>query len=130
MKKFLVTAAALIAASACTAVAQTSDRHHGHQSATADVVCAIRMTPTRYGMRFEALAEGFAPARGEYEFILTKDDRDGSSDIVQGGDFDLLDGDREVLGSAELSLERGAHYRARLVLSDDAGEICRSERRS
>jgi hypothetical protein len=130
MKKLLITAAALIAASACTAVAQTGDRYDDHAAYPAEVECAIRLTPTRYGMRFEALAEGFAPARGQYEFILTKDDRGGSSDIVQGGDFDLIDGDREVLGSAELSLERGARYRARLVLSDDAGEICRSERRS
>ncbi len=128
MKKLLTTLAALIAASACTATAQTAD--HGHHVEAPEISCAIRMTPTRHGMRFDALAEGFAPARGAYEFILTKDDRGGSSDIVQGGDFDLLDGSRQTLGSAELSLERGARYRARLILSDEDGELCRSEERS
>lgn len=130
MKKLLMTAAALVAATACSAVAQTSEPYPRALAAEAQVECGIEMTRTRYGVRFEAIAQGFEPSAGEYEFVLTKTDRGGSSDIVQGGEFDLYDGDEQVLGSAELSMERGARYRARLVLTDDDGEVCRTERYS
>jgi hypothetical protein len=130
MNKFLTTLAALAAVSACTAAAQTGPHNKPIAAAATAIECTIRTTPTRHGMRFEALARGFETAYGEYEFVLTKDDRGGSSDIVQGGGFDLAPGGEQQLGSAELSLERGARYRARLVLSDDEGELCRSERHS
>lgn len=125
MKKILITLSALIAASACTAVAQ--DYPHSRR---ASAECTIDVTRTRDGARFEALARSRAPASGQYEFILTKDDADGSSDIVQGGAFDLSGGRESVLGSSELSLARHGRYRATLVLYDTDGELCRAERRS
>lgn len=127
MTKLLASIAALIAASACAASAQTSAPSPAYASAAE---CMIDVTRTRHGMLFEALARAEDGASGEYEFVLTKDDRGGSSDIMQGGAFSLRAGEHSTLGSSELSLERGGDYRARLVLWDGDEEVCRAERRS
>lgn len=127
MTKLFASIAALIAASACAASAQTSEHSPAYASAAE---CTIDVTHTRNGMLFEALARAEDGASGEYEFVLTKDDRGGSSDIMQGGAFSLRAGEQSTLGSSELSLERGADYRARLVLWDGDEEVCRAERRS
>lgn len=148
MNKIVLAIAAMLAASACGAAARSEQASpiaaaaaagaYSAEAATptpthasaAPIACAIRTVRTANGMRFDAVADGLAPISGEYEFVLTKIDAAGSSDIVQGGEFNLASGQRELLGSAELSLERGARYRARLVLSDGGGELCRSTRRS
>lgn len=129
MKNLFFIIAALASASACSAAAQPGRAHAPLADATG-AECAIEVTRTRDGVRFEALARSFEPASGEYEFVLTKDDRGGSSDIVQGGAFRLAAGEENILGSSELSLERGGRYRARLVLRDGDGEVCRVVRRS
>jgi len=94
------------------------------------VRCDIRTRRTARGVELEARARANAPAFGEYEFVITKHDRGGSSDIVQGGAFDLAAGQSQSLGLSEISVERGGRYRARLVLSDSDGVICREEVRS
>ncbi|MEQ1618599.1 MAG: curli-like amyloid fiber formation chaperone CsgH [Terricaulis sp.] len=127
MVRILASLAALIAASACVASAQTSEFTDDRSSAAE---CAIDVTRTRHGALFEASARAFESASGEYEFTLSKDDGDGSSDLVQGGAFSLGAGEQDLLGSSELSLERGGRYRARLVLWDGDEVICRAERRS
>lgn len=96
----------------------------------ADVRCDIRTRRTANGVELEAFARSSAPAMGEFEFIITKHDAGGSSDIVQGGAFDLSGGESQSLGLSEISVERGGRYRARLVLSDSDGVICREEVRS
>ncbi len=129
MKKLFFSMAALAAASACTAAAQPNE-HGGSRADAERAECTIDVTRTRHGVRFDALARSFEPASGEYEFVLTKDDRGGSSDIVQGGVYRLSAGDESMLGSSELSVERGGRYRARLVLWDGGVEVCRVVRRS
>jgi len=101
-----------------------------HAVLAADVRCSIRTRRTANGVEFEAFARSGAPAMGEFEFVITKDDAGGSSDIVQGGAFDLGEDDSQSLGLSEISIERGGRYRARLVLSDSDGVICREEVRS
>jgi hypothetical protein len=103
---------------------------HTPVQAFADVSCDIRARRTSHGVELEAFARSDAPAMGEFEFIITKDDAGGSSDIAQSGVFDLGGGERQSLGSSEISVERGGRYRARLVLSDSGGVICREEVRS
>lgn len=126
MKKFAATLGGLVALAACAVAAAPAPA----EATRGGVQCLIRETPTSYGMRFEALARADRSAYGEYDFVLTKTDRGGSSDIVQGGDYDLRGGGRQSLGSAELSLDRGARYRARLVLRDGGRVVCRDEARS
>lgn len=97
------------------------------ESHAADIRCDVRVVRTSHGVRFEATALSDASASGEYEFVITKRDRGGSSDIVQGGEYDLLAGDTQSLGSAEISIERGGGYRAELVLRDADGVACSAE---
>lgn len=102
---------------------------HGENIATLPTVsCDVRATRTSRGVRFEATAFSDDHAVGDYEFVIAKRDRAGRSDIVQGGEFDLLAGETASLGSAEVSVERGASYSARLVLHDAEGVACSAER--
>lgn len=130
MKKFLTLAAAFLATVACGAAASSATAHGDNHSIQTPVECIIRTVPTSDGARFQAVALSDWDAVGEYEFVLTRHDSGGSSDIVQSGDFDLRAGERAVLGEAELSMGRRARYSARLVLFDGREELCSVERRS
>ena len=126
--------ASLSAIGACSAAASppmlagAPDEPVSAYAEPADVSCNVRTTRTAHGVRFEARAASETDASGEYEFVITKRDRGGSSDIVQGGEFDLIAGEAQSLGSAEVSVERGGSYSARLVLRDAGGVACSAER--
>lgn len=94
----------------------------------AQLSCDLVATRTAHGVELRAMAASPHGASGEYELTITKNDRGGSSDIVQGGAFDLAAGERAALGSAEISLERGGSYRAHLLLTDANGPVCETER--
>lgn len=93
-------------------------------SAPSRISCDIDVHRTRNGLRLEATAYGAERANDvvEYEFLVRKMDAAGSSDIVQAGEVS-----EPVLGEVELSLERGARYRAELTLRDSEGEVCATE---
>jgi hypothetical protein len=124
MNKLIASLAALVAAGACSAAANTE------MAFDAEPECAIEVNPTAHGILFEAFALAGGPLSGDYELTVVKDDRDGASDIAQSGEFDLAPGEEAALGESEVSIARGGYYRAELVLSDAAGEICRAERSS
>lgn len=140
----LMTAAALALLTACAAQpraeahtdAPPSDgrvlvAEHGRSSSTSyvspAVTCDIRATRTAQGLRVEAIAHASREVRGEYEFALTAQGRGGSSDITQGGPFDVAAGRSATIGSAEISRGR---FRAVLTLRDADGELCHLERQS
>jgi hypothetical protein len=132
MWKSVLTATALIAASACAASAhpEPSPARATPIAYESDAVeCMVRRVPTLHGVRLEALARGDRDAYGDYEFVVTKGGAGGSSDIVQEGGFDLSAGE-QTLGEAEFSMGRRDFYRARLVLRDGGGVVCRDEVRS
>lgn len=137
MRMFLI--ASLVAISACSAAASPEVLAGAPeepalaieapvaQLASANIECDVRAVRTSGRMRFEATALSETAASGEYEFVITKRDRGGSSDIVQAGEYDLIAGDMQSLGSAEVSIERGGAYSARLVLVDTDGIACSAE---
>jgi len=151
MSKHLFAIAALSSVISCAAAAQPEGSHALAASSSAPAVsstlqsrslppeepgargmtdvsrlsCDVSATPTSHGVRIEARAHAHEPARGEYSLLISKDGAAGSSDISQGGPFTVAAGAEARLGSAELNLERGAHYRAVLVLSANGAEICR-----
>jgi hypothetical protein len=92
--------------------------------------CDIVVDRTRNGVMLTAVANLPRGADGEYSFVITKSGRGGSSDINQGGPIDSASRGRVELGAAEVSLERGASYRATLKLTSDGREICRRVKRS
>lgn len=144
MPKSILIAAALATITACAAAAGPSPAPAplAHEAALPDrpaatpashhaaVWCDVRETPTRNGVRFDAVAQSPYPARGDYSFIITRTDSSGSSDIEQGGGYDLAPDERAILGTAEISIGRGGRYRAVLVLDDGRETVCRQEVRS
>jgi hypothetical protein len=91
------------------------------------LTCDIIRTRTSHGVELRAVASSDLSAFGEYEFVITKRDRGGSSDIMQSGEFDLANGRSTDLGSAEISVARGGGYDARLELTTADGETCIAE---
>lgn len=138
MKKLLLALSAFAVAAACSAGAQTGAPAPAPNVQFAQTLannapavdCDILTTATAHGVMFSAVARADAPSSGSYEFVLTKRDRNGSSDINQGGDYQLSSDASQSLGEAELNLERRSTYHARLVLWDVDGEVCRVERES
>lgn len=94
------------------------------------VWCDIRITRTRDGLRFAPIAEADAYQDVSYRFTLTRIDANGSSDIEQGGDVSLAPHQRVTLSSSELSVDPGGRFRARLIVEDASGVLCREEARS
>lgn len=133
MLKILLTTAMLAATMACSANAHPDDTLGQSglvSSANApEVACAITATRTRLGVRLEAqaLSNGFSPVSGEYEFTMHKRDSGGESDMIQGGEFDLAAEDEMSLGEIDMTLERGGHYQAQLILRDGDAILCETE---
>jgi hypothetical protein len=104
--------------------------HVSEAPPVASVDCDIRVTRSSRGVSLRGVAHAHASIDGDYSFVITKSGGGGSSDISQGGAFDLMPGAEAVLGSADLSMERGARWRAVLTLERAGVEICRREARS
>ena len=99
------------------------DRELPHSSAD----FKIRETRTANGVRLEAIVQADYAVRGSYDFTVTAQGPGGSSDVTQGGEVDLADGESATVGSAEFS---GGRYRAVLTLRDAGGELCSTEKLS
>ncbi|MBC7770490.1 MAG: hypothetical protein H7124_17045 [Phycisphaerales bacterium] len=135
MSRFAILAALFMSAAACAAASEppaapaSNDAPEiaAYAPAAHGLSCEIDVTRINGGVRLEAQAFDLASGPGtlEYDFVVTKYGAAGSSDIVQGGEVSA-----QTLGEVELSLERGARYRARLTLSDADGEVCTQEVRS
>lgn len=96
------------------------------RASTCDII--VRRTPN--GVLLKAVANLSRPTAGDYSFVITKSGGGGSSDINQGGELERYAG-RHELGSSEVSMGRGASYRATLKLISPSGrEICRRTVRS
>ena len=89
--------------------------------------CKIRETRTANGVRLEAIVRTDSAVYGSYDFNVTSQGPGGSSDVTQGGEVDLADGESATVGSAEFS---GGRYRAVLTLRDAGGELCSTEQLS
>ena len=92
------------------------------------VSCEVRVQPTANGVFIQAVAHSARPFEGDYELVITKSGGGGSSDVTQSGPFSAAAGETVTLGSTELSA--GGRFRTALVVRDQAGEVCRQERRS
>lgn len=149
MKRLMIVAV-LALVTACAAQARTETGHDASPPPAPVVVAAVRATPpeagprepdapsgvrcdiratrTAHGVRLEAIAHADRAGHGVYDFVITAHGSGGSSDVTQGGRFDMAAGASAAIGTAEIS---SARYRAVLTLSDPSGAaLCRLERRS
>ncbi len=125
MKKQLIALAASSLIAACAAAA-----HPPAPSQGAVVECEVRLTPTRNGLRIEALAQAERQAGGEYQLIVTKSGPNGASDIVQSGAFEFDASGEARLSVSEFNLERGDIYSASLEIYGAQGVACSDRRQS
>lgn len=133
MKSLLFIGLSALAACAATAspapqtFAEAPSAYEAVSYAPQSLSCDIIRTRTSHGVELRAVASSDMSAMGEYEFVITKRDRGGSSDIMQSGEFDLASGESADLGSAEISVARGGGFDARLELTSADGETCTAE---
>ena len=90
--------------------------------------CDISVKRTLNGVRIQPIVRSDRQVSGEYSLVITKSGISGSSDISQGGPFDAARGVKQELGAAEISLERGAKFRAVLKVRSGGHEVCRDIR--
>jgi hypothetical protein len=93
-------------------------------------LCEVAVKRTRNGVMLTALADPDRSMSGHYSFIITKSGGGNSSDIEQGGPFKTARPGVIELSSSEISMERGAGYRATLTLTSNGREVCRRTVRS
>ena len=132
--KIPLIAAALALVTACAAPAPAPtyallppDEAPAATAPAASADCWIRETQTANGVRLEAVVRSDSSVHGSYDFNVTSQGPGGSSDVTQGGEVDLADGESATVGSAEFS---GGRYRAVLTLRDAGGELCSAEQLS
>lgn len=82
-------------------------RHASHDDAA---TCEVRSRRTANGLLIQARAFADRDISGEYDLVITKSGRAGSSDISQSGALDLAAGSSVLLGENEISVERGARF--------------------
>lgn len=102
--------------------------HAETQHARAPASCEIIVDRTGQGVRITPVIHADSAMSGGYSLVVTKSGASGSSDISQGGPFDAARGERVKLSTSEVSLERGARFRAVLTITEDGREICRDVR--
>jgi hypothetical protein len=90
--------------------------------------CDIDVDRTANGIRITPVVHSDRALEGEYSLVITKSGGGNSSDITQGGPFDVSRDESVRLGSSEFSMERGAKFRATLKVRADGREICRDVR--
>lgn len=98
------------------------------QRARAPASCEIIVDHTSQGVRITPVVHADHTMSGGYSLVVTKTGASGSSDINQGGPFDAARGELVKLGASEFSLERDAHFRAVLTITEEGREVCRDVR--
>jgi hypothetical protein len=89
--------------------------------------CEAQITPERGSVRVQAVVSGSPGFHGDYEFKISKSGPNGSADTDQGGAVELSSDRPLTLNSNIFNLSRGDRLRARLIVRNDIGEVCRDE---
>ena len=84
--------------------------------------CEIRSTDIRGGVRLQAIVAGRGGASGEYEFVVAKSGGGGTSNVSQGGEFDISAGNETVVGEVTLGSAEKAKVKASLTVTSANGK--------
>lgn len=79
--------------------------------------CAIEVVSTPQGTRLRPVARSGSDLSGSYRLNVETSGTSGRSTVSQGGDFSLLAGREEMLGSVSLGQASGTRLVARMDLS-------------
>ena len=89
---------------------------------TEPVQCEIRAAAMPGGVRLEGTVLSKRKLAGDYRLQVDKSGAGGTSSSMQSGAFEIVAGAEEVVGEVGLGLERGASYRAELIIRWPGGE--------
>jgi hypothetical protein len=98
-----------------------------HKTPSDAISCEIRSSKSSGGILLEAVATGQAQTTGEYEFVISKSGGGGTSDITQGGEFEIGPEEEVILGEVALGSGEGTSVRARLTLSEGGKVLCEAQ---
>jgi hypothetical protein len=98
-----------------------------HKTPSDAVSCEIRSSKSSGGLLLEAVATGRSRTTGEYEFVISKSGGGGTSDITQGGEFEIGPKEEAILGEVAVGSAEGAFVRARLTLTDGGKVLCEAQ---
>ena len=87
------------------------------------LACEIRSTPTPGGVRLEAIVMSSVGVSGEYDLIVAKSGGGGTSNISQGGDFEVGPGEETLLGEVTLGAGEQTHVTADLTVTSTDGTL-------
>lgn len=91
------------------------------------VQCEIRASKAPGGIELRAVAVADQSVAGQYDFVVQSQSAGGSSDVSQGGEFALRQGEERILGVVSVGSGRPA-YRAHLQVKDARGKLlCEAE---
>lgn len=93
-----------------------------------ELTCEIRSTDIRGGVKLEALVLGRRGASGEYEFVVAKSGSGGTSNVSQGGEFEIGAGKETVVGEVTLGSGEKAKVKARLTVNTASGKTSCEDR--
>jgi hypothetical protein len=92
-----------------------------------DVTCEIRSSHSSGDLRLRAVAIGGVRTAGEYELVVVKSGIGGSSDITQGGEFEVEPGVEAILGEVALGRGEAASVEATLHIKVDRNLVCQTQ---
>jgi hypothetical protein len=98
-----------------------------HKASSDPVNCEIRSSKSSGAILLEAVATGRSRTTGEYEFVISKSGGGGTSDITQGGEFEIGPKEEAILGEVAVGSAEGAFVRARLTLRDGGKILCEAQ---
>lgn len=89
-----------------------------------DVTCEIRSSQSSGDLRLTAVAASGVRTAGGYELVVIKSGVGGSSDITQGGEFEVEPGAEAILGEVALGDGEAASVEATLTVKVDGKPVC------
>jgi hypothetical protein len=101
-----------------------------HTTSPDGLHCEVRSRKSADAILLEAVVTGKAQATGEYAFVISKSGGGGTSDITQGGEFEIGPEGEASLGEARLGTGEASSIRAKLRLTDNGKLLCEAQFRN
>jgi hypothetical protein len=98
-----------------------------HKASSDAVNCEIRSSKSSGAILLEAVATGQFRATGDYEFVISKSGGGGTSNIRQGGEFEIGPDEEAILGEVAVGSGEGASVRAKLSLTNGGKLLCEAQ---
>ncbi len=90
-------------------------------NAVAAVECEIHATAVPGGLRLESVVYGMPGSSGAYQLTLARSGAGGSSNVSQGGDFEIDGSGQAVVSVTEFNRSHRDNYNVEMTVEDFSG---------